>query len=679
MKKKTFTKYLTFLVILVLFIFVHEAITFSNVPSIEDEALLQPENQQPLEKKVPYDEKYPCTSPESLSTFFKKYSNTPSKQPSKFSNRHPVCPSAAYNTIHVVIPFRNLKAKVIDDAIQSAASQEYPKDRLHIVVYDDSSDIDGSKNILNTVCDIGIGTDNVFDFPITEGEDDNWTRAKYFLQENNITTANMPSLLCFRATKHLGPAGAKFWLFGLTRQLAGPNDIVLLLDGDDEMYHRRALNIVNQKYIDQNAWFTYGSYEGNWNKEVRDLSKDIRSGEKEFDPRRGEWLYGHPRTFKAHLLDEVSHHDFKYRDGSWLVKGTERGFVYRMLELSGPDRIGYISTKIYKYNYSSVTSTLATVSRKVKKNSLRHVKNMTPSEKLKLPIHVVLLSWKRTFLLKYQLQWLNDQQGLNGHRIHLHILNNNLEEKGLEEIVATWKRSVENPIDITVVHALEDEVYNAFGRFAYVEKLRASLPLDFVFFLDDDQYWAPTFLSSLLRDHKPKGMTTWFGKTFKHRPSKRATYYKPVMGNVGLYRGDNWPAISTFKYAGPGGSILDTNLWLLNGQLQRLRGDLRSWSMYDDLWVSYVMDALLGWEIRRVAPPTVPIDIGAYNAKYYRHHNLRLNKEAVHELNVLRKKLGKHSRSIDTVATWSDPTVNKQLIFDTLQRKYLWDIYSSKE
>ena len=52
------------------------------------------------------------------------------------------------NTIHVVIPFRNLEASVIHDATQSVVGQEYPKGRLQIVVYDDNSDLDGSKNIL---------------------------------------------------------------------------------------------------------------------------------------------------------------------------------------------------------------------------------------------------------------------------------------------------------------------------------------------------------------------------------------------------------------------------------------------------------------------------------------------------------------------------------------------------
>jgi hypothetical protein len=88
------------------------------------------------------------------------------------------------------------------------------------------------------------------------------------------------------------------------------------------------------------------------------------------------------------------------------------------------------------------------------------------------------------------------------------------------------------------------------------------------------------------------------------------------------------------------------------------------------------MDALLGWERRRLAPPAMPIDIGAFTKKYYKQKNLPLSKESVHELKDLHKKLGKLSNNISTVATFTDPTVNKQEMFDTLQETFLWDIYA---
>ena len=96
-------------------------------------------------------------------------------------------------------------------------------------------------------------------------------------------------MLCFRSTRHLGPGGGKYWLLGIIRAVVEPNDVILILDGDDTLHHKRALKIVNQKYLDTNGWFTYGSYEGRWAEEVRDISPDLRKGLKEFKPREDPW------------------------------------------------------------------------------------------------------------------------------------------------------------------------------------------------------------------------------------------------------------------------------------------------------------------------------------------------------------------------------------------------------
>ena len=54
-----------------------------------------------------------------------------------------------------------------------------------------------------------------------------------------------------------------------------------------------------------------------------------------------------------------------------------------------------------------------------------HVRNMAPSEPIELPVHVILLAWKRVYLLPKQLVWLQNQEHLGRRHIHLHIINNN--------------------------------------------------------------------------------------------------------------------------------------------------------------------------------------------------------------------------------------------------------------
>lgn len=67
------------------------------------------------------------------------------------------------------------------------------------------------------------------------------------------------------------------------------------------------------------------------------------------------------------------------------------------------------------------------------------------------------------------------------------------------------------------------------------------------------------------------------------------------------------PETTRFRYGGPGGSIYATDLWLHEKELFRLSSDLERFHDYDDIWVSYIMDKELGWEMRRYTGP-LPYD-----------------------------------------------------------------------
>lgn len=268
--------------------------------------------------------------------------------PAKFYKENPVCPSSTYNAMHVAIPFRNLDASTIGDCVRSVLTQDYPKGKVNVWVYDDGSDMEGAQEILEEVC----GPSRIVDFippPSTKGRDQGtFHDAVRASREVRSSDGDHPRTVCYRASSRLGPGGGKYYLLKLVNELSKPNDIVMVLDGDDSLNMDDALRVVNGKYVDDNVWFTYGSYEGKWGEQIVDLDPAIRSGSRPFRPREQDWLYGHPRTFKSHLLDHIEASDYQFQDGTWLLKGTDRGFVYRMLELSGQARVGYIPEKIYK-------------------------------------------------------------------------------------------------------------------------------------------------------------------------------------------------------------------------------------------------------------------------------------------------------------------------------------------
>lgn len=277
--------------------------------------------------------------------------------------------------------------------------------------------------------------------------------------------------------------------------IAEPNDVVIVLNGDDRLFPRAA-QVVNKKYINDTAWFTYGSYEGKWSDQTEPLPIDVKSDVDKFTPRIDTWRYGHPRTFKVHLLNHIERIDFTHSNGRWLSKASDRGFVYKMLELSGVDHTSYIPQKIYKYNYSPKTSTLATVSKEMREAQTRHTQSLIPSSRLELPIHIILLTWQRIQLLEHQLMWLYQQTDLDDRQIHIHIVNNNWDQRDtVNDVVVNFKNwQVANketsknnsnaPIIIfTVTHSDKDNLFHCFSRFLYVDELHHLTPLDFIIFL----------------------------------------------------------------------------------------------------------------------------------------------------------------------------------------------------
>ena len=170
-------------------------------------------------------------------------------------------------------------------------------------------------------------------------------------------------------------------------------------------------------------------------------------------------------------------------------------------------------------------------------------------------------------------------------------------------------------------------------------------------------------------------MATWYGKTFRNEAANSEglpSYWKPDAGLTNIITGK--VELDYFKYGGTGGSILDTNLWLLDSQLLRPARDLSQWAKIDDLWASYVLDGLLGWDINRLSSDVLPVDIGDFQKKltYYNELSKKINSTIRDELLALPIPLS--GAAILAVGTYADPSVDKQSMFETLQTRFKWDV-----
>lgn len=141
---------------------------------------------------------------------------------------------------------------------------------------------------------------------------------------------------------------------------AGPNTIVMLLDGDDALVNdNNILNFYNNLYIDGKTDFSYGS---SWS-EVDNIPlisqpyPDEVKRTRSYRKHRFNWgmPYTHLRTFRYELylkilLSENGDKVFKDELGNWYRAGGDNATFYSLIEQADPNKIKVVSDITYLYN-----------------------------------------------------------------------------------------------------------------------------------------------------------------------------------------------------------------------------------------------------------------------------------------------------------------------------------------
>jgi len=135
---------------------------------------------------------------------------------------------------------------------------------------------------------------------------------------------------------------------------AHPDDVIVILDGDDWFATPHALRIIDETYRRFGCWMTYGS----WVADQLDIEPD-RSGrwpaypDNTTDFRNTEWLGTAVRTWKRWLWDLIDDSDFRDRKGEYFRVTEDQAVMLPMLEMSGTDRARHIAQTLMVYNRSS--------------------------------------------------------------------------------------------------------------------------------------------------------------------------------------------------------------------------------------------------------------------------------------------------------------------------------------
>lgn len=134
---------------------------------------------------------------------------------------------------------------------------------------------------------------------------------------------------------------------GIGRGLAAPDDVILVLDGDDWLHDPGALAAVAATYTETGCWMTYGSWISNL-PSMPGLWPAYPEGTRNF--RQVRWLATAVRSWKKWLWDRVDDAGFRDADGRYFKVGEDLAAMLPMLEMSGTARARHIARPLMVYN-----------------------------------------------------------------------------------------------------------------------------------------------------------------------------------------------------------------------------------------------------------------------------------------------------------------------------------------
>jgi len=129
-------------------------------------------------------------------------------------------------------------------------------------------------------------------------------------------------------------------------------DIVAIVDGDDYLSTKNALQIINDIYSSGEYWIVYGSSVASDGSKINSKAYT----EQEFTQLRNWHMYvSHMRTFKASLYHKIGEFDKNYscmkdKDGNFYKMTYDCAMLFPMMEMAGFNRIKFNDKIIYIYN-----------------------------------------------------------------------------------------------------------------------------------------------------------------------------------------------------------------------------------------------------------------------------------------------------------------------------------------
>lgn len=132
-----------------------------------------------------------------------------------------------------------------------------------------------------------------------------------------------------------------------------PDDVFLLVDGDDWLAHPGVLSRLRQVYEGTDTLISWGSYEAVPDEAgcepARPLPPDIlRYGMVRAFTRDHGGHVNHPLSFRRRCFDVLRADDFTFPDGTWMRHAYDTVLSVPMVEAAG-ERVAYVDDQLYCY------------------------------------------------------------------------------------------------------------------------------------------------------------------------------------------------------------------------------------------------------------------------------------------------------------------------------------------
>ena len=212
-----------------------------------------------------------------------------------------------YNSIKIIVPFYNA-AEFLERSAASVMSQKY--DNFKVIFVDDAS------------------TDNSWDLL---PHDNN----KAICIRNEINVTALPNI-------HMA-----------IMDHCDPNDIVILVDGDDWLPNKKVLSYINDFYNMNDCWIMYG--QASWTDGRSGCARPYENAEIFANMRKTPFYVSHIRTFKAGVYHKIKDQDpnfscMKDSDGEFYKCTYDVAIMYPIMEIAGFEKTKYNSKSLYMYN-----------------------------------------------------------------------------------------------------------------------------------------------------------------------------------------------------------------------------------------------------------------------------------------------------------------------------------------